>query len=138
MTLMLADRDLLAKNVIVTERPHSWNVTLLDWDHVGVGPVSYDLSTLLTRFPVEERAWIVNRYRDAVRRLGGDLPGIPTLNVLFDTAEQARCAEYVASFASKLLLDGERLAPDGLLEVEGWFQALRPLLPQANGKRASR
>lgn len=130
--------DLLAKNVIVAEGPQGWSVTLLDWDHVGVGPVSYDLSTFLTRFPHEEREWIVSRYRDAVRRLDGALPDVADLNLLCDTAEQARCAEYVASFASKLLLDGERLAADGLLEVEGWFQALRPLLRQANGKRASR
>ncbi|HEV8265525.1 MAG TPA: phosphotransferase [Gemmatimonadales bacterium] len=130
--------DLLAKNVIVAQGPQGSSVRLLDWDHVGVGPVSYDLSTFLTRFPASEREWIVSRYRDAVRRLGGDLPGVAELNLLLDTAEQARCAEYVAAFASKLLLDGERVAPTGLLEIEGWIQALRPLLPATTRRPARR
>jgi aminoglycoside/choline kinase family phosphotransferase len=130
--------DLLAKNVIVAERPAGWSVTLLDWDHVGVGPVSYDLSTFLTRYPASEREWIVSRYRDAVRRLGGDLPGVAELNLLLDTAEQARCAEYVAAFAAKLLLDGERVAPTGLLEIEGWVEALQPLLPATTRRPARR
>ena len=129
--------DLLAKNVIVAERRSRWSVTLIDWDHVGVGPVSYDLSTFLTRFPAPEREWIVSRYRDAVRRLDGHVPDLPALNVLCDTAEQARCAEYVASLASKILLDGERVAPSGLVEIEGWFQALQPLLPVTTRRRTS-
>jgi aminoglycoside/choline kinase family phosphotransferase len=130
--------DLLAKNVIVAERPQGWSVALLDWDHVGIGPVSYDLSTFLARFPARERAWMLSRYRDGVRRAGGSPPGVRELNLLFDTAEQARCAAYVASLASKLLLDGGRVAPTGLVEVEGWFRALRPLLPRSSGRRASR
>jgi hypothetical protein len=129
--------DLLAKNVIVAEQPRGWRVTLLDWDHVGVGPVSYDLSTFLARFPAHERVWMLTRYRDAAQRIGGCLPDVPTLNLLFDTAEQARCAEYVASFASKLFMDGDRLAPTGLVEIEGWFRALRPLLPRTMRRHSS-
>jgi thiamine kinase-like enzyme len=35
---------------------------LIDWDHAGVGPASYDLSTFLLRFPPGRRKAILDLY----------------------------------------------------------------------------
>ena len=90
---------------------------------------------------------MLTRYRNAVRRVGGRLPGVPELNLLFDTAYQSRCAAYLAAFACKLFLRGNGVGPPsrhtsesglapGLAEIEGWFQDVRPLLPRATRRLA--
>src|SRR4051794_30511185 len=43
---------------------------LIDWDHAAVGPVAYDLSTFVSRFPAGDRRTLVARYRAAAQRLG--------------------------------------------------------------------
>jgi Ser/Thr protein kinase RdoA (MazF antagonist) len=63
--------DLWTMNTFVIDTPHGLQARLIDWDHAGVGPASYDLSTFLMRFPVEERSWILDRYRAAVERCDG-------------------------------------------------------------------
>jgi aminoglycoside phosphotransferase (APT) family kinase protein len=97
---------------------------LVDWDRVGVGPFAYDLSTLLFRFPLEERAGVLDAYRRAVARAGWSLPPAVDLNVMCETAELARYANRVIWPA--LALVGEQAAwgfPE-LAEVERWFEVL--------------
>ena len=39
----------LASNTLVTRRADGFRATLIDWDHVGTGPVTDDLSTFMYR-----------------------------------------------------------------------------------------
>jgi hypothetical protein len=87
--------DLWPKNVLVFPTSNGLQARLIDWDHAGVGPVSYDLSAFLSQFPALQRHWILDLYRQSVGRLGWRLPSAPDLNLLFDTAERARLANCV-------------------------------------------
>ena len=103
---------------------------LIDWDHVGAGPFSYDLSTFLYRAAREERSWIVQRYREAVERAGWRLPEVGELNVLLHTAELARHAHCILFVAIALLHDDFAWAPQELVYWDRYFAALRPPLDE--------
>jgi len=118
--------DLWTTNTLVVERADGHEARLIDWDHVGVGPVSYDLSSFLYRFAPEHRPWILGRYRQAAARRGWRLPNDATLNLLFETAEYARCACCLAEMA-RFALRGEGWAFEMLAEIETWF-AIEPAL----------
>ena len=68
-------------------------------------------------------------YRDAVGHLGWRLPSTSDLNVLFDTAEQARLANRVI-WAALAVLDGQaEWGFDELAAFEHWFEVVTPVLP---------
>jgi Ser/Thr protein kinase RdoA (MazF antagonist) len=119
--------DLWPKNVFVSTAAGAPQIKLIDWDHVGAGPFSYDLSTFLYRSSAEERPWLVERYRSAAERAGRRLPGTEELNLLFHTAEVARCAHCIVFDALACLRDGAAWAIDEIIEYESWLSALRPL-----------
>lgn len=104
-------------------------VLMIDWDHAGVGPVIYDLSTLLVRFKPDRRLWVLDLYRAAVRRQAGwELPDADRLNRVFETCEYARLANaliWPAIAAADLSPVG---AFDDLAEIEQWFEKLQPVL----------
>jgi Ser/Thr protein kinase RdoA (MazF antagonist) len=114
--------DLWTTNTIVTERGQCRMARLIDWDHTGVGPAVYDLSTFLLRFAPEQRGWILGRYRDAALRRGRRLPDVRVLNRLFETAEFARYACCLAEAASEASR-GRRWGFEQMAEIEGWFRA---------------
>jgi Ser/Thr protein kinase RdoA (MazF antagonist) len=120
--------DLWPKNVFVTMAGDAPRAALIDWDHVSVGPFSYDVSTFLYQSPAEERPGILERYRAAVARAGWRLPPDEELNLLFHTAEIARCANCILWPAIALLNDGAEWGASGLVEIARWFEALRPPL----------
>jgi hypothetical protein len=122
--------DLWRENAFVDVTGDGARVRLIDWDHVGVGPFSYDLSTFLMRFPLPERPGILSRYRHAVGRAGWRLPADPELNVLFETAEYARFANRVAWAAMAWLHGGAEWVPVELAEIARWFEAWRPVLAE--------
>jgi thiamine kinase-like enzyme len=101
--------------------------TLIDWDHVGVGPVTYDLSTFLYRVVPEHRPWIVQRYREAAARRGWQLPDDSTLNLLFETAESARYACNLGD-AALAASQGEAWGFPMMAEIDSWFARLEPVL----------
>jgi thiamine kinase-like enzyme len=101
----------------------------IDWDHAAVGPVSYDISTFLYQFPRHERLWILDAYRHAMARAAWCLPSTEDLNVLFETAEYARYANRVIWPAVALLQERAAWGWEQLAEVERWFDALEPALP---------
>src|SRR5438552_1857273 len=103
--------DLWRANAFVTATGNGTRVRLIDWDHVGVGPFSYDLSTFLMRFSPAERPWLLSHYRQAVAVVGWQLPAERELNVLFETAEYARFAIRVAWAAMAWLHDGAEWVP---------------------------
>jgi hypothetical protein len=121
--------DLWTSNTFVRSDASGPRVLLIDWDHVGVGPISYDLSTFVYRFPAERRNGIVEVYRNAVKEAGWRLPDRRELNVLFDTAECARYANRAMWAALALLHEHAHWASAELNEVEQWFEALEPAIP---------
>jgi hypothetical protein len=124
---VLLHGDLWTTNAFVMEGPDGWRACLVDWDHAGVGRASYDLSTFLLRFPVEERPWILDRYRAAVGSRW-QLPGPRDLNAHLETAELARYANRAIWPAVAWLVDGAAWAFDELAMVAGWFDDWGPIL----------
>ena len=122
--------DLWRANVFVTVVAEGVHGRLIDWDHVGVGPFSYDLSTFLMRFPPAERSWILRRYHQAVSAAGWRLPAERDLNVLFETAEYARFANRAAWAAMAWLNEGAEWVPVELAEIARWFEVWRPVLAE--------
>lgn len=121
--------DLWTTNTFVQPDANELRARLIDWDHAGVGPVSYDLSTFLLRFAPEHRGWILDFYRQAVADEGWRLPSVSDLNLLFETAELARCANRVIWPAMAIAQDQAEWGFDELAEVDEWFEELEPVLP---------
>jgi aminoglycoside phosphotransferase (APT) family kinase protein len=122
--------DLWTTNTLLVETARGPVPRLIDWDHVGVGPVAYDLSTFLYRFPAASRPAILSAYREAAARRGRPLPSDAELNLLFDTAEQARYACCLTTPA-RAAARGERWAFPHLAEIDDWFARLKPVLHEA-------
>jgi thiamine kinase-like enzyme len=125
--------DLGPKNVFVAMTGDGPRARIVDWDHVGVGPASYDLSTFLYQSSPDDRPWLLRRYRAAVERAGHRLAADGELNLLFHTAETARGAGCVIWPAMALLNDGAEWGRGGLADIEDWFETLRPPLPDSVG-----
>jgi len=121
--------DLWAINIFVIPTANGLHVRLIDWDHAAVGPVSYDLSTFLLRFPPQERSWVLDLYREQTSRAGWWLPSAQNLNFLFETAEYARIANRIIWPAIALVEERAPWAWDALAEVDQWFEGLEPVLP---------
>jgi thiamine kinase-like enzyme len=127
---VLLHGDLWTTNAFVTDGPRGPRARLVDWDHAGVGPIAYDLSTFLLRFPVDRRPTILERYRAALAAAGGwTLPATRELNAVFETAEYARYANRAVWPAVALLVDGAAWAFEELGMVAEWFEALQPVVP---------
>ena len=121
--------DLWPENALVIPSHEGPQVRVIDWDHVGVGPPIYDLSTLLSRFPPADRLWILDAYRRAPETPSWLVPSNSELNLLFETAECARLANCIIWSAIEAAESQAAWAFDDLAEIEGWFNALGPLLP---------
>ena len=122
--------DLWRNNAFATVSAGAVRVQLIDWDHVGIGPFAYDLSTFLMRFPSAERPWILDRYRGTLSLAGLRLPSEDVLNELFETAEYARFANRASWAAMAWLHEDAEWVPIELAEIERWFDALRPILAE--------
>jgi len=127
---VLLHGDLWTTNMLVCAAEDGLRVRLIDWDHAGVGPISYDLSTLLYRFPAPDRYWILNVYHGSLGRLGWRLPSVADLNLLFATAEWARWANRVI-WPALAAVEGHHAewAFDELASVEQWCEMMTPVLP---------
>jgi len=127
-------------NVLVRPTADGFDARLIDWDHAGVGTVSYDLSTFLLRFPPDARAPILADYQ--VCRAA--FPGCPRRwperaqwNALFDTAERARIANAIG-WRALAALDGHlEWAQGELAELEQALVGLGPVLPAEGTARAA-
>jgi hypothetical protein len=118
------------RNAFVTSNGCGPKARLAGWDHAAVGPVSYDLSTFLSRFPKSDRPWILEAYRCAVAREDWYLPPARDLNAMFETAEYARYADRVIWPAVALLEERAPWAWSELAQVERWLDTLEPVLPE--------
>jgi aminoglycoside/choline kinase family phosphotransferase len=121
--------DLWPKNALVIPTGNGLHVRLIDWDHAGVGPLAYDLSTFLSRVPVGLRRWVLDIYLKAPEKPEWAEPSVAALNFLFETAECARLAHCVIWQAIAAWETGIDWAFENLAEIDEWFESLAPLLP---------
>jgi hypothetical protein len=127
----LVHGDLWPMNVFVLGSDDQPHVRLIDWDHVGVARPTYDLSTLLMRFPSEQHGEILASYRDAVAPCGWTIPDVETLNAMFDSEERARIGSQIVWPALALVRGDDSLrdcALETLQAVSDWFEQLGPVL----------
>jgi aminoglycoside phosphotransferase (APT) family kinase protein len=121
--------DLWTVNVMLVPTAAGLRARLIDWDHAGVGPISYDLSTFLLRFAPEHRRWILEAYRREAERVAGwQLPPDAELDLLFETAEYARFSSVARGRAQAVRSPHAGWAVEGLEWVDGWFEAYEPVL----------
>lgn len=126
--------DLWTMNIFVADpSERGTSARLIDWDGAAVGPMTYDVSTFLLRFPMARRYPILQEYRMELVRRGRVLPASTRLNLLFETAELARYASRIAWPALAILLEGAEWGSDTLAEIDRWFRDLRPVLPVMGG-----
>ena len=118
--------DLWPSNLLVVEKGE---VRLIDWDHAGVGPATYDLSNMLMRLPVDLRLGALADYREAGGVAGRGNPGRDDLNYLFETAEYTRLANCVIWPALEFWERRGPWALERLAAIDGWFEQLEPALP---------
>jgi hypothetical protein len=124
--------DLWLTNFLWERNAPAEAVRLIDWDHAGVGAALYDLSTLLRQFPVAERTWILDAYREAITAAGWPWPAP---DVLERTAEACELGRFASTLLWRTLFALEQPAEppawlwEELREVERWFVERGPLLP---------
>jgi hypothetical protein len=121
--------DLGTSNALVYPCGDGLRVRLIDWDHVGVGSVCYDLSTFLSTSPPGDRPWILDHYRRVMGELGWHIPPAAELNQLFETAECGRLANCVIWPATAAWEYQPEWAFERLATLAEWFDALQPVLP---------
>ncbi len=120
--------DLWLKNISIV-RGDGVRAKLIDWDHAGVGPAGYDLSTFLNGFDTGERDAVLDQYRDALSGTMLAPPGPHDLNKLFDTFERARIANCVVWSALAVSEDPHvEWAIEDLRMAEQWLGGLEPIL----------
>jgi hypothetical protein len=117
--------DLWLDNAAVLPSPEEPRIRLIDWDHVGVGSFSYDLSTLAFRFPRAERAGVIDLYRREAREHEVPVPGDEELDALFTTAEYGRLASTAIWPAITAACEGARWAFDQLAAIDEWFEPVQ-------------
>jgi len=127
--------DLWINNFLVHQTNGNRRMLLIDWDHVGVGPVHYDLSTLLMRVEPSNRLKMLDWYRESVAAVNFQLPDIDALNMLFETAEYARLAHSLIWPAITAGDTQEDWAFEDLIKMDRWFDDVRPVLPDATSRK---
>lgn len=118
--------DLWLENVFVLPDGH---VRLIDWDHAAAGPLAYDLSTFILRFRPAQRSELIELYQQEVHATGWQIPAHEELNTIFETCEHARYACQIIWPAIALWESGASWGLELLEEIERWFQAWEPVLP---------
>jgi hypothetical protein len=120
--------DLWPKNILSVPAQDSLCTRLIDWDATGVGPLTYDLSTFVYRFPAQYRLWILDRYQQAVAPLGWRPPATKDLSLLLETAEISRIANCLIWPCIAAVQEYADWAFDSLAEMETWFESVEPAL----------
>jgi hypothetical protein len=118
--------DLWPSNMFVSSEGQ---VRLIDWDRAAAGPLAYDISTFILRFPPQQRAALMELYREAVQPSGWEIPAYKDLNILFETFEFARYACQIIWPAIALWESGAAWALEQLEEIERWFHVWEAVFP---------
>ena len=114
--------DMWLKNVTVGQSGGRAHVRLIDWDHAGVGPLGYDLSTFAHRFCPDERDEVLELYRDALADAGWELPSREELTYVFATFELGRLANCVI-WPALAARDGVEGALEELAMADDWLRS---------------
>lgn len=120
--------DLWPINVMVRPEEQNLRAWLIDWDHAGVGPVSYDLSNFIAHFPLRQRDTILRMYLRLLSERGWTFPPDTDWNSLFEAAEWSRLATEVFWAGNAALEERADWAFDDLALVESWIQSQQPIL----------
>ena len=112
----LVHGDLTRENVFVLEGA----VRLIDWDHVGVAPAAFDISTHVAHYPPARRPLVVDRYTAAMAERGFPFRDDVDWDLLVRTFEAGRLANQLIWLATAVL-EGTEKTFDRLVE---WGQAL--------------
>jgi phosphotransferase family enzyme len=122
--------DLWPSNIFVLP---DGQIRLIDWDRAAAGPIAYDLSTFILRFPPKQRSELIELYREAAQPTRWEIPADKDLNIIFETFEFARYACLIIWPAIALWESGADWALEQLEEIERWFQAWEPIFPALEG-----
>lgn len=104
----LVHGDLTRANVFVMDGTGRPRVCLIDWDHCGVAPAGFDISTQLAYYQEPERRLVLDAYTAAMAERGCRLPGDLDWPLLVSTFEAGRLANQVIWVAM------------GIRESSGW------------------
>lgn len=91
----LVHGDLTRANVFVLPGPEGPRVRLIDWDHVGVGPAGFDISTHVAYYAADQRRLVLERYTAAMANRGFPFPDDLDWDLLVATFEAGRLANQV-------------------------------------------
>ena len=104
----LVHGDLTRANVFVLPGASGPLVRLIDWDHVGVGPAGFDISTHVAYYGPAQRRLALERYTTAMAERGHPFRDDLDWDLLVATFEAGRLANQVIWVAL------------GILEGNGW------------------
>lgn len=116
----LVHGDLTRENVFVLDDGNRQAVRLIDWDHVGVAPAGFDLSTHLAYYPPTLRKVVLDAYTTAMADRGFPFPVGLDWDLLVSTFEAGRLANQLI-WLSIGILEGNGWTFDGLAS---WGRAL--------------
>jgi len=120
--------DFSVKNAFVMQAKAGLVGKLIDWDHVGIGPASYDLSTFLMQLPIKDRIWTLDLYVQVRNQRCTNWPSYETWNLLFETNEYARLANSVI-WPCRAAAEGQiAWALEELVNIGSWFDGMSPVL----------
>jgi hypothetical protein len=117
----LVHGDLTRENVFVVHDGASpSHVRLIDWDHVGVAPAAFDLSTHVAHYPPAMRKVVLDAYTTAMADRGFPFAYDLDWSLLVSTFEAGRLANQLI-WLSIGILEGNGWTFDGLAD---WARAL--------------
>jgi hypothetical protein len=117
----LVHGDLTRENVFVLDDPgRPPHVRLIDWDHVGVAPAAFDLSTHVAYYSPAERRVVLDAYTSAMAERGFPFRDDLDWDLLVSTFEAGRLANQLI-WLSIGILEGNGWTFDGLAD---WGRAL--------------
>jgi hypothetical protein len=119
----LVHGDLTRENVFVLDG----TVRLIDWDHAGVGPAAFDLSTLVAHYQPAQRPLVIDRYTAAMAERGFPFRDDVDWDLLVRTFEAGRLANQLIWLATAVL-EGTEKTFDRLGE---WGEALAAVVDEA-------
>jgi thiamine kinase-like enzyme len=100
-------------------------VRLIDWDHVGVAPAGFDISTHLAHYPRAQRDLVLDRYTGAMAQRGFPFPRDTDWDLLVATFEAGRLANQIIWIAISILEGSEW----GFPRLKDWSDALAAVAP---------
>ncbi|RYU15100.1 aminoglycoside phosphotransferase family protein [Nocardioides iriomotensis] len=104
----LVHGDLTRANVFVLDHEGHHRTCLIDWDHCGVAPAAFDISTQLAYYPEPRRQQVLDAYATAMAERGHRFPADLDWARLVATFEAGRLANQVIWVAM------------GIREDNGW------------------